>query len=212
MGVDITEFRCTLGSGYILRFIFSMLSKGHFTHETASPWPLHFKHSHWCKRRSRSEFASHYAWRTDGVCECKMDVKVTWHPMDDASWSLGLCLKTTSWGRPTQNRETIALHMLTTVDLSYFIICENPTQTQIHWHSIWLRARSHMTSHYPWGSVTTLHEFGGVLRRLLNSFCWSLTTSRSRLLARVWSGPNSHWLDCHKETCIALANLRWRTN
>jgi hypothetical protein len=27
-------------------------SEGHFTHETESPWPLHFQHSHWWKRRT----------------------------------------------------------------------------------------------------------------------------------------------------------------
>ena len=32
--------------GVIFRFFF--YTKGHFfTHETESPWPLHFKHSHW---------------------------------------------------------------------------------------------------------------------------------------------------------------------
>ena len=54
--------------------------QGHFTHEIESPWPLHFKHSHWWKRRSQSKFAFHYAWGTNGVCECKMDVKCTWIP------------------------------------------------------------------------------------------------------------------------------------
>ena len=38
-----------------------------------------------------------------------------------------------------------------------------PAWIEVHWHSIWLRARSHMTSHYTWGCVTTLHDFGGVL-------------------------------------------------
>ena len=75
--------------------------KGHFTHKTEGPLPLHFKHSHWWKRRGQSKFASHYAWGTNGVCECKMDVKSTWiptwHPMDRVSWSLGLFLKTISW-------------------------------------------------------------------------------------------------------------------
>ena len=77
------------------------LSKGHFTHETESPWLLHCKHSHWWKRWSWSKFASHYAWGTNGVRDCKMDVKSTWtptwHPMDHVSWSLGLFSKTTSW-------------------------------------------------------------------------------------------------------------------
>ena len=69
--------------------------------KTESPWPLHFKHSHWWKRWSRSKFASHYTWGTNGVCECVIDVKFTWistwHWMHHVSWSLGLFLKTTSW-------------------------------------------------------------------------------------------------------------------
>jgi hypothetical protein len=78
-------------------------TEGHFTHETESLCPLlHFKRSHWWKRRSRSKFtASHYAWGINGVCECEMDVKSTWsptwHQMDHVSWSLGLFSKTTSW-------------------------------------------------------------------------------------------------------------------
>ena len=37
--------------------------------------------------------------------------------MDDVSWSLGLLKKPPLGSRPTQNRETMALRMLTTVDL-----------------------------------------------------------------------------------------------
>ena len=73
-------------------------------------------------------------------------------------------------------RETMALRTLTTVDLSYFIMCED-----LHWNNIWLRARSHMTSHHTWGSVTTLHDLGGVLGRPLDTFIWALTISWSRL-------------------------------
>jgi hypothetical protein len=47
------------------------LGKSHFTHETESLWPLHFKHSHWWKRWSWSKFGSHYAWGANGVCDCK---------------------------------------------------------------------------------------------------------------------------------------------
>ena len=40
-------------------------AKGRFTHDMETMWPLHFKHSHWWKRRSRSKFAtSHYVWGT----------------------------------------------------------------------------------------------------------------------------------------------------
>jgi hypothetical protein len=47
-------------------------------------------------------------------------------------------------------------------DLLYFITCEDPTWLKIHWIIIWLRAQSHMASHYTWGPVTTLHDFGSV--------------------------------------------------
>ena len=58
--------------------------QGHVTHETESPWPLHFKHSRRWRTRSRSKFASsHHAWGTNGVCECKMDEKSTWKPPGD---------------------------------------------------------------------------------------------------------------------------------
>ena len=46
---------------------------------------------------------------------------------------------------------------------------------EIHWNSIWLRARSHMASHYTWGSMVTLHDFGGVLGRPLDTFFGALT-------------------------------------
>jgi hypothetical protein len=38
-----------------------------------------------------------------------------------------------------------------------------PAWIEIHRNSIWLRACSHMASHYTQGSVTTLHDFGGCL-------------------------------------------------
>jgi hypothetical protein len=44
-----------------------------------------------------------------------------------------------------------------------------PTWINFHWNSIGLKTRSHVTSHYTWGSVTTLHDFGGVLRQPLET-------------------------------------------
>ena len=64
-----------------------------------------------------------------------------------------------------------------------------PAWTKIHWNSIWLRVQYDMPSHYTRGSVTTLHDVGGVLGRPLDTFFWALTMSWSRLFARVWSGP-----------------------
>jgi hypothetical protein len=85
--------------------LYSTSNQGHFTHETESLRPIHFKHSQmysiWWKSRSLSKYASHYAWGTNKVFKCKMDVKSTWiptwHQMDHVSWSLGLFSKTTSW-------------------------------------------------------------------------------------------------------------------
>jgi hypothetical protein len=48
-----------------------------------------------------------------------------------------------------------------------------PVWIDVHWNSIWLRARSHMTSHYTWESVTTLHDLGGVLGRPLDTSFWA---------------------------------------
>ena len=61
-----------------------------------------------------------------------------------------------------------------------------PTRIEIRWNIIWLRAPSHVTSQFTWGSVTKLHDFGGVLGRLLNTFFWALTSSWSRPLCVKW--------------------------
>ena len=118
-------------SYHIHRYKFNHDYDSHFTHKTESTWPLHFKHSHWWKRRSRSKFASHYPWGANGVCECKMDVKSTWiptwHRMDHVSMVTCTMFKNhlLEVGL-TQNWETMALRTLTTVDLFYFIMCEDP--------------------------------------------------------------------------------------
>ena len=151
-------------------------AKGHFTHETEGPWPLHFKHSHWWKRRSRSKFAPHYAWRTNGICECKMNVKSTWiptwHKMDHVTWSLGLLPKPFFGGRPNAKSGDHG----TLNDCSRWIILFQhvwgPARIEIHWNNIWLRIQSHVTSHYTWGSVTT---FGGALGRPLDTRVWALS-------------------------------------
>ena len=106
------------------------MHEGHLRHEVESSWTLHFKHSHWWKGWSPSKFASYYAWGTNGVCECKMDVNLHGFLMA----SNGPCFMVT-WivfknhllevGLP-QNQETMALQMLTPVDLVYFIMCEDP--------------------------------------------------------------------------------------
>ena len=85
----------------------------------------------------------------------------------------------------TQNLETMGLRDLTTVELLHFIMCEYPTWIEMYWNSIWLRAQTHITSHYTWGAVTTLHDFGSVLGTAFGHFLFGFTISWSQLLARV---------------------------
>jgi hypothetical protein len=139
------------------------MSNRHFTHETESPWPLHFKHSHWWKRWSRSKFASYYVWGNNGVCKCKMDVKSTWiptwHQMDHVSWSLGLFSKPPLGGRPNTKPGDCGTPNAHNCWFILFYHMGGPTWIGICWNSISLRAWSHVTSHYAWGSMTTLHDF-----------------------------------------------------
>jgi hypothetical protein len=129
----------------------------HFTHEVESPWQVHFKHSHWWRRRSRSKFASHYAWGTNGVYEWKMDVKSTWihtwHQMGHVSWSFGMLSKPPLGSRPNTklgDHGTLNAHTCWCI---LFYHGWGPARIEIHRNSIWLRAWSHMihtTLEGPW--------------------------------------------------------------
>ena len=141
--------------------------------------------------RSRSKFASHHTWGTNRVQDgCKLYINsyqtsngshftVTWIIFKNHLLEVGLTL----------NQETTTLRTLTTVDSFYFYHTWGPACKEIHWNSIWLRARSHMASHYTWESMTTLHDVGGVVGTAFEHFRVALTISWSRLVARVWSGP-----------------------
>jgi hypothetical protein len=114
-------------------------------------------------------------WLQDG-CKVYMDsymasnrscFMVTWTISKNHLWEVGL----------TQNRETMALQTLTTVKLFDFYHVWGPAWLEIYWNSIWLRVQSHMTSHYTWGSMTTIHDFEGVLGQPLDTFFWALKNS-----------------------------------
>ena len=169
---------------------------GHFTHETESPWPLHLKHSHWWKRWSWFKSTSYYAWGTNGACECKMDVKSTWiptwHQMDHVSWPLGLFSKPPLGGRPNTKLWDSGTPYAHNRWFVLFYHVWGPAWTNSHWNNIWLSARSHMTLHYTWESVTTLHDFGGVLGQPLDTSFWALTTLWSRFLGSCMKWP---WLE-----------------
>ena len=86
-------------------------------------------------------------------------------------------------GGLTQYWETMALRTLTTRWLILLYHVWGPTWIEIHRKSTWLRAQSHMASHYTWGFVSKLHDLGGVLGRPWDTFFWALIISWSRLLA-----------------------------
>jgi hypothetical protein len=97
----------------------------------------------------------------------------------------------------TQNRETMTLRMLTTIDL--FLPCTrtNMNRNSLKEHLVEGSVTYDFTLHF-WGSVTTLHDFGGVVGWPLDTFFWALTISWSRLLKWVWSGLKLVlvWLGC----------------
>ena len=69
---------------------------------------------------------------------------------------------------------------------------------KIHWDSIWLRAWSHVTSHYTWRFVTTLHDFGGVFKHPLDT---SFGLSQ-------FHGHGS-WLVCEVALELSILDLGW---
>ena len=128
----------------------------HFTQKTKSPWPLHFKHSHWQKIWSPSKSTLHYAQGTNGVCECKDRYKVH---MDSYMTSNGSCFMVT-WSilknallevGLTQNRETMALRTLTIYSIVSCLrthMNKNSLKLAFAWepNHIWL----HTTPEGPW--------------------------------------------------------------
>ena len=180
------------------------VNEGHFTHETESPWPLHFKHAHWWKRWSRSKFDAHYTWGTNGVYMWMQDgwkvyinsymasngscFKLTWTILNNQLSEVGL----------TQNMGTMALQTLTTIGLFYVYHVWGPAWREIHWNSIWLRTRSHVTSHLH----LRVHDhlttrvwtcLGTVAFEHSLSFGLSQFLPWSRLLACVWRGLGKQW-------------------
>ena len=67
--------------------------KGHFTHETESPLPLYFKHSHWWQRWSRFKSPSHYVWETNKVSISMQDGCKVY--LDSYTASNGSCVMVT---------------------------------------------------------------------------------------------------------------------
>ena len=137
---------------------------------------VHFKHSHWWKWWSRSKVIPYLRlrdqwrmWMQDDGCKVYMDsymasngscFMVTWIISKNHLLEVGMTQNTGRWH-------------------SEFIGFYHVWRPCVDRNSNWLRA----WSHYIWGFVTTLHDFGSVLGRLLDTFFRAPTISWSRLLA-----------------------------
>ena len=170
-------------------------TKGHFTHETESPWLLHLKHSHWWKRRSRShllhatlEGPTEYVNARWDVSLCGFLHSIEWIMV---SWSLGLFLKShLLGGRPNTKPGGHGNPNAHNWYFPIFIMCKDPAwinffiKITFGWvpGHIWL----HTTLEGPWPHYMIWEVCWDGLWTL--SF-WALTISWSWLLARVWSGP-----------------------
>jgi hypothetical protein len=115
---------------------------------------------------------------------------LTWHRMDHFHGHLDYFLKPPLGSRPNTKPGYHGTPNIHNHRLILFYCVWKPTWIEIHWNSTRLIARSHVTSHCSWGSVTTLDDFG-VLGQPLDTFFWALTVSSSWFLACVWSGPYS---------------------
>ena len=164
----------------------------HFTHKTESPWPWHFQHSHWWKKAKPVQLRSPvrlrdqrsiYMWMQDGRKVYTDSCMASNGPRFIVTWTL---FKRDRPNTKPGDRGTPNAH-----NRWFILFCHvwGPVWIKIKWNSIWLRAQSHMTSHYTWGSVTTKHNFGGGLRWPLDTLFRALTISWSQRLAHVWSGP-----------------------
>ena len=80
---------------------------------------------------------------------------VTWIIIKNHSLEVGL----------SQNRETMTHSEHSQPLVHSTLSCPTTRTNRIHWNSMWLRARSHMTSHYTRGSVTIRRDGGGVWGR-----------------------------------------------
>ena len=92
--------------------------------------------------RSRDQWSK---WMQDG-CKVYMDSCMTSNgSCFMVAWTI---LKNHLWRLAWHKIETMALWTFTNVGLFYFTMCEDPHEYKFIGNSIWLRARSHMTSHY----------------------------------------------------------------
>jgi hypothetical protein len=121
-------------------------------------------------------------------------------------------------GRP--NRKPLGGHGTPNTHNCWVILFHHvwgPTWIEVHWNSIWLRAQSRMTSHYTWGSVTALHDFGGVLGRHLDTIFWALTISWSWLFTHKIESPwschfkHSYWWKRWRRSKFT-SHCTWGTN
>jgi hypothetical protein len=121
-------------------------TRGHFPHETESPWPCHFKPSHWCGKGEPVQ-----------VCCFTLRWRDQWSMwMQDGCKSLHKILHGVEWIMFHGHLEyfqkpPMGDHGTPHVHNRQFIIFYHvwgPPWVKVHWYSIWLRVLSyHFTRH-----------------------------------------------------------------
>ena len=168
--------------------------RAHFTLATESPWPVHFKRSHWWKRRSRSKFATYTT--LEGPTQCVNDARWIWSLhgfLHDIEWIVFhghwdyFFKKPPCGGRfkLTQNWDIMAFWCSQPLIYSIFSFVRTCTNRNLFGIAFgWGPSHKWLCTTLE-GSVTTLHGFGGILKRPLHTLYGALTISWSRLLAHM---------------------------
>jgi hypothetical protein len=137
-------------------------------------------------------------WVQDGCTVCMASngscFMVTWIVFNNHVFEVGL----------KQNRETMALWESQCHQFIIFLSCvRTPPLHVMNLYSIWLRASSDLTSHYAWGPVILLHDFGSVLGQPLDT-----SFGLSQYLV------HGSWFVCEKSlklcTSVCAIRLPWR--
>jgi len=119
----VAHRRTVVNSSQMWSLILTYIIRGCFTRKTESPWPLHFKHSHWWNKVEPVQVCFTLPLRDQRSMWMQHGHKVY---MDSYVASNGSCFMVTWTISKNHFLETMAIWTLTTLDFFYFIMSEDP--------------------------------------------------------------------------------------
>jgi hypothetical protein len=130
-------------------------------------------------------------WGTDGVFECEMDVKVGF--LHGIKWTMFHGHVDYFFKQPSlRGRPNTITNKPWHSEQSQPLVYHAWGPTCLNRNSLDQHLIESPITHYTWGSMTTLHDFGGVLGWPLDtSFFWALTIPRSRALGSCVKWPSN---------------------